>query len=370
MTPDDIIEIEHIDASDVADRYVKDRGRKILFLAMLALLVFACVLISIRLGATDLTYGDILRAIFTPDGSWNTVVVVEWRLPVAIAAILVGAILGLAGAVMQGVLRNPMASPFTLGISNASAFGAAIGILFLNGGIITGSWNIIPQISNPGIVALCAFAFALLATFIIIILIKFTDSKPETIVLAGLAISSIFAAGLAFLQYVSDETSMAAIVFWQFGSLEKASWGSIKILLIILVMAFVIFFIRRWDLNAMETGDDVARGLGVNTERTRIFCLILSSLITAVAVSFFGIIGFIGLIGPHIVKKIIGNDFRYVLIGSMLIGSLVLLISNVVATHGLVALIETTLPVGILTSAIGGPLFIAILISGSRRRSC
>lgn len=349
----------------VKDGYLKYTRRKILFLGGLCVLLFGMSLFVIHLGSTDLSYLDILKYLFFPDDSWSSTVVWDLRFKMIVAAILAGSALGVAGAVMQSILRNPLASPFTLGLSNAAAFGASIGILFFEGGVIVGSVSAYATISNPVLVTIFAFAFAMLATGIMILLVKMTGCSPETIVLAGLAISSIFSAGLAFLQYIANDVALSAIVFWQFGSLSKVSWENLYLIAAILVVAIAYFLYKRWDYNAMESGEDVAKGLGVNIKRTRYIGLIVSALLTAIVVSFMGIIGFIGLIGPHLVKRVIGNDNRYVMLGSMLMGSLVLLAAFAIGSYAF----ETVIPVGIITSAIGGPLFIIILLQG-RKRKC
>jgi len=198
-----------------------------------------------------------------------------------------------------------------------------------------------------------------------LLLVKLTECTPESIVLAGLAISSIFSAGLAFLQYMASDVALSAIVFWQFGSLSKVSWNNLVLLLVVLIITSAFFYWKRWDYNAIESGEDVARNLGTNVSRTRVLTLVMSALLTAFVVSFMGIIGFVGLVGPHIVKRLVGNDSRYVIPGSMLIGSLVLLLSYIVGSYAF----HTVIPVGIITSAIGGPIFIIILLRGRRRRS-
>lgn len=344
--------------------YIKYARRKVLFLAGIAVLLFILSVITIHIGSTNLSYFDIIKYLIHPDDSWNSTVVWDLRFRMILAAIVAGAALGCAGCVMQSILRNPLASPFTLGLSNASAFGAALGILFLDGGIIVGQTAAYTNVTNPVIVTLMAFLFAMLATGVMLLLVKLTECTPESIVLAGLAISSIFSAGLAFLQYMASDVALSAIVFWQFGSLSKISWGNLELLGVVLIIVAAYFFWKRWDYNAIESGEDVARSLGTNVNRTRLVGLVMSALLTAFVVSFMGIIGFIGLIGPHIVKRLIGNDNRYVLPGSMLIGALVLLLAYIVGSYAF----YTVIPVGIITSAIGGPLFILILLRGRRKR--
>lgn len=348
----------------VKEDYLKYTRRKLLFLCGCAILLGVLSIYTIGLGSTDLSYSEIIYYLFHPDDSWDSTVVWDLRFRMIVAALAAGSALGIAGAVMQNILRNPLASPFTLGLSNASAFGASLAILFAEGGVVVGSTAAFVDVTNPALVTVFAFAFAMLATAIMLAMVKLTECTPETIVLAGLAISSIFSAGLAFLQFIANDVALSAIVFWQFGSLSKISWDQLYVVLSVLAAISLYFIYKRWDYNAMEAGEDVARGLGINLKRTQLVGLIATTVLTAVVVSFMGIIGFIGLIAPHIVKRLIGNDNRFVLVGSMLLGALVLLLAYIVGSYAS----SSVIPVGIITSAIGGPMFILILIGRRRKR--
>lgn len=352
-----------IGTGKVKEGYLKYSRGKLLFLAIAVLALAALSMVTIRLGATDLTYSEIMKYLFSPDDSWNTTVVWDLRLRLIVAAIITGMALGLAGAVMQTILRNPLASPFTLGLSNASAFGASLAILFMEGGVIVGQASAYVDVNSPFLVTAMAFLFAMLATGVMLLLVRVTECTPESIVLAGMAISAIFSAGLAFLQYIANDVALSAIVYWQFGNLSKITWDQACIIAVVLAAAALYFFYKRWDYNAMESGEEVARGLGTDIRITRFVGLTVSALLTATVVSFVGVIGFIGLVGPHIVKRIIGNDNRYVIPGSMAVGAIVMLLSYIVGSFAF----ETVVPVGIITSAIGGPLFIAILLRRYRR---
>ena len=349
----------------IAEEYRHFSAKKIVFLAALAVTLVVLCIFTIRLGSTGLTYRDIIHYLFHPDDSWNSTVIWEIRMPGIVAALLAGSALGIAGSVMQGILRNPMASPFTLGLSNASAFGAALAIMFLGAGTVIRSSSTFLTIDQPLLVTLFAFIFAMISIGVILLLMKAINTSPETIVLAGLAVSAIFSALLAFMQYIADDVVLSLIVFWQFGSLDKATWDNLKVIFVVLAVIAVYFYAKRWDYNAMEAGEDVAKGLGVKVQRNMIIGLVASAMLTAIVVSFMGVIGFIGLIGPHMIKRVIGNDFRYLLPGSMLMGSLVLLLSYVVGSYAF----SMSIPVGIITSAIGGPMFIYILIRGHRKCS-
>ncbi|MDR0523616.1 MAG: iron ABC transporter permease [Candidatus Methanoplasma sp.] len=356
-------------ASETTERYLEHSRRRALSLAGLALAAFAMAIATLRLGSTDLSYAEILRIIFTgegsgPDGWWDSYVVWNLRLPIALSAVAIGAALGLSGAVMQGILRNPLASPFTLGLSNASAFGASLGIMISMGGLSAG-WFAAAGAGGHILTVILALGFAMLATAVVVLLVRATSSSPETIVLAGLAISAVFSSGLAFLQYIADDVALQTMVFWQFGSLDKLDWRSLGAISATLAAAAVYFFYKRLDYNAMEAGDDVAAGLGVDVRRARIVGLSMSALMTAVAVSFAGIIGFVGLLAPHVARRLVGSDNRFLLIGSMLVGAAVMLLANIISQHAF----GVVVPIGIITSAVGGPLFLYILIRGHKNAS-
>jgi iron complex transport system permease protein len=278
-----------------------------------------------------------------------------------VGALFAGAGLAVAGVVMQCILRNPLASPFTLGISSAAAFGASFAIIFLGAG---SSMSSIVSINNPYITTLCAFLFSLLATGSILLLTKITRVSAETIILAGVAINVMFSAGLSFMQYIATDSQLGNIVAWTFGDLGKATWSWDMLILLVLLPVGLYFYYKRWDYNALDTGEDTAKGLGVNTERERIVGMILTSVLSAVIVSFFGIIAFIGLLAPHIARMIIGSDHRYLIPLSIILGAIILILADGV---GQVILYPSVIPVGIITSMLGGPLFIYLLIRRYRR---
>jgi ABC-type Fe3+-siderophore transport system, permease component len=329
---------------------------KVLFIIAGILVLFISVLAVAGIGSIHIAFLDVLKYIFTFDTDGMGQIVWNIRLRRIIACILVGAGLAVAGTVMQCILRNPLASPYTLGLSSAAAFGASFAIIFLqSGSSITSSI----VVNNPYITTICAFIFSLIATGIILLLTKITRVTAETMVLAGVAISAIFAAGLSFMQFVATDSQLANIVSWSFGDMGRATWNWDIIVFVVLVPVVIYFLYKRWDYNAMDSGEETAKGLGINTERERIIGMVLSALLSSVIVSFFGIIAFIGLLGPHIVRMIIGGDHRYLIPGSMVFGALILLVSDVI---GMNILHPMVLPVGIITSMLGGPLFIYLLV--------
>ncbi|MGN0098098.1 MAG: FecCD family ABC transporter permease [Candidatus Methanomethylophilaceae archaeon] len=333
----------------------------------LAVVMVATALTTLQLDLGSITFSELIRIIFDKDNPANDVadVILVWNLylPRIACGILAGFGLGIAGTVMQCVLRNPLGSPYTLGLSNAAAFGASVGIV-LGGGAVVGQSAASISFTNPYFITICAFLWSMIATGIIIALVKFTSVTVETMVLAGVAISSIFSAGISAMQYIFNDTALSLIVFWQFGSLGKAGWSELALIAVVVIAISLFFLWRRWDFNALDNGADVAQSLGVNVEALRLGTLLLSALMTSVVVSFMGVIAFVGLLGPHMVRLALGNDHRFVLPGSMLVGAIVLLISDCVGQ----TLLPFVLPVGIITSFLGGPLFLYLLIRGYRRR--
>ena len=332
----------------------------------LAFMTLAVALVTLTVDLGSLSFFDVLHIIFNKNdpsiSRSDRILVWDIYMPRIACGLLAGFALGVSGAVMQCVLRNPLGSPYTLGISNAAAFGASVGIV-LNGGAIIGQSQATIMIDNPYLVTASAFIWAMIGTGIIVLLVTITKVDANTMVLAGVAISSIFSAGISALQYIYNEYALSAIVFWQFGSLGKATWDELKIVAAVAIPIIVFFIWKRWDFNALDNGPDVARSLGVNVDGLRIATLVLSALMTAVVVSFMGIIAFIGLLGPHMIRMIIGSDHRYLIPGSMFLGAIILLIADCVGQ----SLFTFTLPVGIITSFLGGPLFLFLLIKGYKR---
>jgi iron complex transport system permease protein len=287
------------------------------------------------------------------------------RLPRVLAGIIAGAGLSAAGCVMQNNLKNPLASPFTLGISNAAAFGANIAIIGFGAGSIQSTSTDAVIINNPYLVTISAFAWSMAAALTILLLARFRGFSPESMILAGVAIGSLFSAATILIQYFAQDMQIAAVVFWTFGDLGRASWKEVIIMAVAVGLAVIYFMLKRWDYNALGSGEETAKGLGVNVERVRLGGMFVSSLITAVAVSFLGIIGFIGLVGPQIMRRIIGGDHRFLVPASVLMGSLLLLVSDTVART---IISPVVLPVGAITSFLGAPLFLYLLARGYQQR--
>lgn len=349
----------------VQTSYMKSITHKRLVLWGLVLLLICLAVLGISAGALNLNLLQVVRTLLGLESGQAQTVIWNIRLPRIAAGIVAGAGLSIAGCVMQTCLRNPLASPSTLGISNAAAFGANLAIVFFGAGSTRSNTADAIFISNPYAVTISAFVFSLVAMALILTLTGLRGFSPESVVLAGVAFGSLFTAGSTLVQYFAQDAQVAAMVFWTFGDLGRISWREAAILTVVTMAAIVYFMLRRWDYNALDSGEDSAKSLGVNVERVRFGGMLVSSMITAVAVSFMGIIGFIGLIGPQIMRSIIGPDKRFLIPASALAGACLLLFSDTLART---VISPVVLPVGAITSFFGAPLFLFLLARGYRRR--
>ncbi|WP_449105632.1 FecCD family ABC transporter permease [Pseudomonas mohnii] len=330
--------------------------RKRLILAGLVALLSCSVLLDLALGPASYSFSEVLGALFSPDSASPQVRVVMWdiRLPVALMAVAVGAALSLAGAQMQTILNNPLASPFTLGISAAAGFGAALGLAF---GVA------LFPLAAQFMVPLNAFIMAMLSALLIHFLSMRRGVTAETIVLLGIALVFTFNALLALVQFFATEQAVAAVVFWTMGSLTKATWPKLGVICLVILITLPIFAKRAWALTALRLGDDKAASFGINVRSLRFQTLIMVSLLASFPVAFVGTIGFIGLVGPHIARMLIGEDQRFFLPASLLTGSLILSASSVVSKTLIPGAI---FPIGVVTSLIGVPFFISLILGGKK----
>jgi len=349
-------------ASEAFQHQSSRKRRLILGLAALTLLL---AVIAINAGAADTHPMQVLRTLLGLESGISSVVVWNIRLPRVIAGIAAGVGLAVAGCVMQTCLRNPLASPFTLGISNAAAFGANLAIVFFGAGTLHSNTHDAVFIANPYTVTISAFVFSVAAMILILLLARLRGFSPESVVLAGVAFGSLFAAGSTLVQYFAEDVQVAAMVFWTFGDLGRVSWQEVAILSTLTLAALIYFLLHRWNYNALESGEDAARGLGVNVEQIRFQSMLAASLITATAVAFMGIIGFIGLIAPQMMRRVLGIDHRFLIPASAVTGAALLLFADTLARTFISPVV---LPVGAITSFFGAPLFLFILAKGYSRR--
>ncbi|WP_029893201.1 FecCD family ABC transporter permease [Desulfohalovibrio reitneri] len=354
----------HFHDGAVPEEYLRYTGRKKLLLA-LGVTLSACMLVAaVSVGSAGLPVHEAVASLLGM-GDDKRIDLIVWsiRLPQALTAITAGAGLAVAGAVMQSILRNPLGSPFTLGISQAAAFGAAFSVMVLGSGIMTSTNAGAVTIANPYLTTATAFCFCLLAACVIIAVSRVRGASPETMVLCGVALGSLFTAGTMFLQYFADDVQLAAMVFWTFGDVARASWRELAFIAMVVVLSSIYFLFQSWNLNAIDAGDETAKGLGVRVERLRLVGMLVASLLTAVVVSFLGIIGFVGLVTPHMVRRLIGGDHRYLLPATIVLGALLLLAADTAAR---LLLAPHILPVSVLTAFLGAPVFLLLIL---RRRS-
>jgi iron complex transport system permease protein len=338
------------------------RRKKLTFVLSIAATVLIG-LFAVSAGSLEIPIPEVINSFLGKGAPQSQIAVINIRLPRVTAAVVVGAILAVSGAVMQCVLQNPLASASTLGVSQGAAFGAALGIIVFGGGIVNSdSAATAISINNPYIVTMCAFLFGSLSTLVVIILSQFKrDLGPGGLILAGVALSSLFTGASTLLQYFADETKISSVVFWTFGNLGAAGWTELSILAVVLLSSMLYFLLNRWNYNAMESGADTARSLGVNTRAVMLISMGISSLASAVAVSFVGIISFVGLVAPHIMRRFVGNDYRYLIPCSAAAGALLLILAD---TFARLIIAPVILPIGAITSFLGAPLFLYLLFRG------
>ena len=350
----------------VSEQYNVAKAKKIAIILILLALVFLFFVVSVFVGSGTLSFKEVFLAIFNKGSETARLIVRRIRFPRVIAALIAGGGLAVSGLVMQTVLKNPLASPTTLGVSNAAVFGANFAIIVVGAGAFHsthGSWL---SISNPYLVSTFSFLSAIIAAGSILLLARLKNLNASAIVLAGVAVSAIFQAGTTLIQYFANDTQVASAVYWTFGDLGRASYKTDLIMFIVVAVSTLFFFLKRWDFSAMSGGIAYAKTLGVNTRFMTIMSLLLASLITSVTVSFLGIIGFVGLTAPQFMKRVVGDDYRYLLPSSFLAGALLLLISDIL---GRLPIFGTSVPVGVVTSLIGGPVFLAILLRRKKNES-
>ena len=334
--------------------YMKNRLRSISFLVLLGAILLLTVFLSLRAGSYETPAGELLKGIFglSSDRKIN-LVVQNNRLPRIITAILAGSALGLAGCVLQAVLRNPLASASTLGVSQGATFGAAFAIVVLG---FSGTAGLA--------IPLCAFIGSVAVAAVILGLSKFRQVSPEGIVLAGVAISSMFTGATTLIQYFADEVELSTLVFWTFGDLGSTGWDELGGMAVISALLCVYCVLHRWDYNALLSGEETAISLGINVKQLTLVSMMLCCLCSSVVVSNVGLISFIGLAAPHIVRLAVGNNHVYLIPGSVLAGAVLLLLGDLLARTLISPVI---LPIGAISSFLGGPLFLYLLFKGGKR---
>lgn len=329
----------------------KSRGCRV---AALGVLLLAAIAISTAFGRYPIQLPEavkiLLSKILPLERSWDTrveTVLLNVRIPRVVLAAMVGAALSAAGAAYQGIFQTPMASPDLLGASAGASFGAALAILLdMSGFVITAS----------------AFFFSLLTVGLVSLVSQRAKGKHViSLILAGIMVSSLFQAGTSFIKLAADPSNqLPAITYWMMGSLAGASGADVRFISLPLLAGVLPLLLNRWRLNVMTLGDDEAQALGVNARSVRLLSIGCATLLTAASVSVSGTIGWVGLLVPHMARRITGNDFRYLLPASILLGSIFLLASDNIARN----LLASEIPLGILNAFVGAPFFVSLILKG------
>lgn len=354
--------MEHMEnLSGIRQEYERDNRHKelLIILCALAVVVMGCWFITV--GVADTTVSQVLKAIAAAvtgqldagtqaDNAANKIIVLM-RLPRIVAAVLAGAGLSVSGVAMQGVTRNPLVSPFTIGISNAAAFGASVFIVFSSGTLA----------GNQLGTVICAFLSAICCAALVYMVSKKVGMGPQTIVLVGIALNYLFSAMTSAIEFFAQEHKLAAVVNWTFGTFNGITWNEVLVIFVFVFGCMLIMYRFCLALDIMAGGEDeIVRSLGINPERVRVTTGVLSVLMTAAIISFTGVIGFVGLVAPHIARILIGGRHRYLLPFSAVLGAALLLVAD---TVGKTILSPVSIPVGIVVSFLGVPLFVHLILN-------
>lgn len=342
--------------------YHKYIYRKWIFIIFCVVIVVVVIGIAVTVGPYDIGFLDSYSII------WNHLVslitgeeisglddhiVVQLRMPRVVVGIIAGAGLAVAGAVMQSTLLNPLADPYTTGVSSGASFGATLAMT-MGITVATGAYAIVVN----------AFLFSLIPTAMILLVSKLKNSSPTTMIMAGIAVMYVFNAMTTVLMLWADPNQLEEVYNWQVGSLSRSSWEEIPIMLVVTFVGIIVVQFMSRKLNVLATGDDLSNALGVDANRMRIILLATISLVSAAIVSFTGLIGFVGLVTPHIVRLFIGADNRYLIPASAVAGAALLVCADLV---GRVVLYPVVLQVGVVMAFVGGPMFLWLIMRRNSR---
>ena len=347
----------------------KQNRRNALIILAMTVAVVVLGLVCLFVGSSNMTFADCIAALNKTGTPAQVRIIWNIRVPRVLAAAIAGAGLAISGLIMQTSLNNSMASPSTLGVSNAAVFGANLSIIAFAGGYLSTGNNLsnFTVGANPYATSLMAFVFATLSILLILGLCTIRSFSPNVVVLAGMALSSVWTAATTILQYYATDVGLSAAVVWSFGDLGRATYRTDAIMAVVVFLGILYFLFMSWQYNALLSGEATARTMGIHVDLLRFLSMLLASLITAVCVSFLGVIGFVGIICPHVTKKLLGQDHRVTIPVTALSGSLLLLFADTLSRSmgG-----GSALPVGAITSLLGAPFFLTIIFSRKENRRC
>ena len=345
---------------------MRKNNNRIKILILLVILVFL-MLFSITLGSVKIPLNETVRIVLSKIRYLDSIIdisnvkesnifiVLSIRLPRILLATLVGSVLAVVGSSYQAIFKNPMADPYVMGVSSGAAFGATVGILLkLNVGLL-----------GFGATSILAFAGALITTFVVYNLARIGNKISTTsILLAGIVMNAILSSGISIMM-IFNHDELARIVNWTMGSFNSASWEQIGVIIIPIALGLVFLISLSREMNAIVLGEEDAQNIGVNVERVKKVILITASLLAACVVSVSGIIGFVGIIVPHLFRIIFGSDHKVILPVSAIGGGIFLLVSDTLART---IMPGVEIPVGVITSLFGGPFFLYLLKKSKSRK--
>lgn len=346
----------------------RNKNKNRIALVILSAAVIALSFVCLFVGSSHMTVAECIAALAGKGSAAQVRIIRNIRIPRVLAAVIAGAGLSVSGLIMQTNLNNPMASPSTLGVSNAAVFGANLSIIAFAGGFLSTGNNLTSYTvgMNPYATSLMAFVFSSASILMILGLCRLRAFQPGVVVLAGIAIGSVWTAATTILQFYATDVGLSAAVIWTFGDLGRATYRTDLIMAAAVTVGIAVFILMSWRFNTLLSGDAAAKSMGVNVDRLRFVTMLLASVITAVCVSFLGIIGFVGIICPHVTKRLLGQDHRISIPASALSGSLLLLMADTLSRslgNG------SALPVGAITSMLGAPFFLTIIFSRKEGRT-
>ncbi|PQQ27668.1 iron ABC transporter permease [Photorhabdus hindustanensis] len=343
---------QQLDDSSVKVHYQYILRRRIVMMVFIVLIIGVSLVLDFTIGPSGLSLSSLWQTLVSPESvdAGTRVIVWDIRLPYALMAVVIGLSLGLAGAEMQTILNNPLASPSTLGVAQAAAFGAALAIVSGIG---------IPGVPDQWFISANAFIFALLAALVLDTITRWTRVATSGVVLFGIALVFTFEALVSMMQFIATEDTLQGLVLWTMGSLARATWIKLGVMLLVFTAVFPISMMNSWRLTALRLGEDRAISFGINVHRLRLGTLLRISILAALAVAFVGPIAFVGLIAPHIARMMFGEDHRFYLPASALIGALVLSMASIASKNLIPGVV---IPVGIVTALVGVPFFLSIIL--------
>ena len=347
-------------------RSANEKFKTPLILSALAAILIALFFVSLFVGVSGMSIKECFAAFFRKGTASQQRIIWIIRIPRVLAAVIAGAGLSVAGLLMQTTMNNPLASPSTLGVSNAAVFGANLSIILGAGGFLSTGKDPSGYFVgiNPFSTSLIAFLFSTASILLILGLCRIQSFSPGAVVLAGVAIGAVWTGATTLLQYYATDVGLSAAVIWTFGDLSRATYRTDLIMAVTVGLGVGFSVLMRWRLNTLLSGDAAAKSMGVNVNALRFVAMLLASVMTAVCVSFLGVIGFVGMICPHVTKRVLGQDHCVSVPASALSGSILLLLADTLSRcigKG------SALPVGAITSMLGAPFFLAIVLFRKER---